>query len=382
MKKRVTILGSTGSVGLNTLKVIREFPERFEVAGLAAGASAGVLAAQAAEFRPACVYVRDSSEAAELKKSPARFFNGTDGLDAFTRSHEFDILVAASSGTTALVSVLDALRRGKRVALANKEILVMAGGLVMEAAKTPGAELLPVDSEHNAIFQCLQGERASNVERLVLTGSGGPLREVPADSFAGLPKETVINHPKWKMGKKISVDSATLMNKGLELIEAAWLFNVPIDRIQVLIHPEAVIHSMVEFKDGALLAQLGVTDMRLPIQYALTFPERLSSPTTARLDWSEIRHFTFAAPDRKKFPCLDLAYEAARRAGSAPCVLSAADEVAVGAFLDDRIGFVEIPRIIEKILSRHSHVERPDLSEIQSIHAWATEETRKLCQAH
>lgn len=237
-----------------------------------------------------------------------------------------------------------------------------------------------MDSEHSAIFQCLQGSPRENLEKIILTGSGGPLREVSQERFAGIPKEVVVNHPKWKMGKKISVDSATLMNKGLEIIEASWLFDIPIEKIEILIHPEAVIHSMVEFKDGALLAQLGVTDMRLPIQYALTYPKRLSSELSMKLDFSGISHLTFLSADRNKFPCLDLAYDAAKKSGSAPCVLSAADEVVVSAFLEDRIDFVEIPKIIEKVLSRHRHVESPDLSQIQSIHAWAMDEARKLCQ--
>jgi len=273
------------------------------------------------------------------------------------------------------------LKSGKRGALANKEILVIAGGLVMEALKkNPMASLLPVDSEHNAIFQCLQGAQTHEIQKLILTGSGGPLRNLSRDKFAGISKEVVTHHPKWKMGKKISVDSATLMNKGLEIIEASWLFDVPIERIEVLIHPEAVVHSMVEFKDGAILAQLGVTDMRLPIQYALSYPERLECSQEMRIDFRSVKQLTFCEPDRNKFPCLDIAYHAAKRSGSAPCVLSAADEVAVGAFLEDRIDFSEIPGIIEKVLSSHKHVANPGLEEIRTIHFWASEETRRLCQ--
>lgn len=383
MKKTVTILGSTGSVGVNTLRVITELGASFEIAGLAAGSKVGVLKEQIDEFLPKAVYLGDDHAAMEIKHShpSLKIFTQRDGLAAFSQFLDSDILVAASTGTTALESVLGALDRGRRVALANKEILVMAGSLVMpKARKEKETLLLPVDSEHNAIFQCLEGSRKEGVRRLILTGSGGPLREISGD-FKGISKEIVINHPKWKMGRKISVDSATLMNKGLEIVEASWLFDIPVESIDVLIHPEAVIHSMVEFVDGSVLAQLSVADMRLPIQYALCYPERLPVGKDRYLDFFTNARLTFSKPDRRRFPCLDLAYEAARRSGSAPCVLSAADEVAVGEFLDDKIDFTEIPTIIEKVLTTHHHVVNPDLREIQSIHDWATEETRRLCKA-
>jgi 1-deoxy-D-xylulose-5-phosphate reductoisomerase len=381
-RKRITILGSTGSVGVNTLRVISEHPDEFEVAGLAsAGANLETVQAQIKEFSPHAVYVKDEAAALRLKKLHGcgmTIFTERDGLRAFSSSLDADILVAASSGATSLLSVLDALEKGRRVALANKELLVMAGALVLAKLRlNPKASLLPIDSEHSAIFQCLEGGKREEVEKLILTGSGGPLREVPRDRFLGISKEVVINHPKWKMGKKISVDSATLMNKGLEIIEASWLFGLPVNRIEVLIHPEAIIHSMVEFCDGSVIAQLGVTDMRMPIRYALSYPERLPAPSTMKLNFATISKLSFSPPDRTKFPCLDLAYAAALRSGSAPCVLSAADEVAVEAFLTDRIDFTQIPDIIEKVLSNHRHVQDPDLGEIQSIHAWATEETEK-----
>ncbi|MBI4432496.1 MAG: 1-deoxy-D-xylulose-5-phosphate reductoisomerase [Candidatus Omnitrophica bacterium] len=384
MKKKILILGSTGSVGVNTLRVVEEFKGHFSVAGLAAGSKAADLARQIESFRPQGVYIKDSKAALELRRqfgASLKVMAEEDGLHHFCAGIDFDILVAATSGTTALLSVIDALKKGKRVALANKEILVAAGGLVMrELAKNPGASLIPIDSEHSAIFQCLHGSRAQDVARLILTGSGGPLREIAGEDFARVSKETVVNHPKWKMGMKISVDSATLMNKGLEIIEASWLFGLGVDQIQVLVHPEAVVHSMVEFKDGAILAQLGVADMRLPIQYALSFPSRLSAPARC-LDFKELSLLHFSAPDRKKFPCLDLAYQAARQSGSAPCVLSAADEVAVGAYLEDKIRFIDIPQVIERVLGHHHHVQDPDLDMIQSIHDWAVEETKKLCLA-
>ncbi|MBI3316005.1 MAG: 1-deoxy-D-xylulose-5-phosphate reductoisomerase [Candidatus Omnitrophica bacterium] len=385
MKKTVTILGSTGSVGLNTLRVIEEQAASFCVAGLAAASQGEVLRAQIEAFSPEFVFIKDETLARRLQSEfggRLKVFCEEEGLRHFASAAEADILVAASSGTSALLPVLDALARGRRVALANKEILVMAGALVMESVrKNPGALLIPVDSEHNAIFQCLQGQPVERLAKVILTSSGGPLRAVPAERFRGISKETVINHPKWKMGKKISVDSATLMNKGLEIIEASWLFQVPIDAIEVLIHPEAVIHSMVEFVDGTVLAQLGVADMRLPIQYALSFPDRLPSPSSMKLDFSGTGPLTFEPPDEKKFPCLGLAYEAAKQSGSAPCVLNAADEVAVHAFLENRIDFTEIPGVIEKVLSSHRVVENPGLEDIQSIHLWALEEAERCCQA-
>ncbi len=394
--KRVTILGSTGSVGLNTLEVIRRNPGAFRVAGLSAGSNGDLLDAQIREFCPEAVYLKDPQGAAKLRaRHPElKVFNEHEKIHAFAAYLDSDILMAASAGTSALLSVLDAIKNGKRVALANKEILVMAGSLVMRALKqasagarhlpagrqVPAPLLIPVDSEHSAIFQCLLGSDPSDVEKLILTGSGGPLHHVAGAHFSKLLKEDVIRHPKWKMGKKISVDSATLMNKGLEIIEASWIFNLPVEKIEVLIHPEAVIHSMVEFKDGSILAQLGVTDMKLPIQFALSHPRRLASPKTWKLDLAKIGAFHFLPPDRRKFPCLQLAYDAAKSSGSAPCVLSAADEVAVEAYLSDKIPFVDIPKIIENVLSHHRHVADPNLDEIQSVHRWATEETKKLCK--
>lgn len=380
--KTITILGSTGSVGVNTLSVVREHRAHFKVLGLAASSNATVLAEQIEEFSPKAVYLENPVSAAEISKKYSgqlKIFTSQDTLKSFSAYLNSDILVAASSGTSSLLSVMGALRSGKRVALANKEILVMAGSLVMECLKNnPGASLIPVDSEHNAIFQCLQGQSLLGVRKLILTGSGGPLRRTPESEFKTISKQSVISHPRWKMGQKISVDSATMMNKGLEIIEASWLFDMPISKIEVLIHPEAVIHSMVEFVDGSVLAQLGVTDMRLPIRHALSYPERLGAPSMS-LDWSEIASLTFAAPDRKKFPCLNLAYEAAKKSGSAPCVLSAADETVVRAYLEDRVSFLDIPRVIEKVMSGHRHIENPGLEEIQSIHHWAVEETKKYC---
>lgn len=382
--RTLNILGSTGSIGLNTLQVVREHPQSYRVEGLAAGSKTELLEQQILEFSPRAVYLADEKAALLLSKKYSgslKVFTPKEGLREFSKCLSSDILMAATTGTGALLPVMDALEMGKQVALANKEILVIAGELILSALKSnPRAILVPVDSEHSAIFQCLQGANAQHLEKIILTGSGGPLREVAADQFAALTKEKVINHPKWKMGPKISVDSATLMNKGLEIIEASALFGLPVERIEVLIHPEAVIHSMVEFCDGSVLAQLGVTDMKMPIQYALTYPSRAGVPASRRLDFAALQNLHFFLPDRKKFPCLDLAYSAAKSSGSAPCVLSAADEVAVGAYLEDKIHFVQIPRIIEKVLSLHRHIEKPTLEDIHSVHDWATKETLKLCQ--
>ena len=383
-QKTVNVLGSTGSVGLNTLQVARENTALFRVTGLAAGTKSDVLEGQIREFSPRAVYLADEQAAMALSAKfggSLKVFTEKEGLQEFSRFVSADILMAATTGTGALLPVIDALQNGKKVALANKEILVIAGELILASLKAhPDAALVPVDSEHSAIFQCLQGANAGHLEKIILTGTGGPLREVSSEKFHSLTKDDVTNHPKWKMGKKISVDSATLMNKGLEIIEASQLFGLSVDRIQVLIHPEAVIHSMVEFCDGSVLAQLGVTDMKLPIQYALTYPDRVPAPASRKLDFSLMESLHFTLPDRKKFPCLDLAYAVARQAGSAPCVLSAADEVVVGAYLEDKINFLQIPGIIEKVLSRHRTVEKPSLDDIRSIHDWATKETLKLCQ--
>ena len=386
-QKTVALLGSTGSVGVNTLQVIEQHPKHFKVVGLAAGSNWELLKRQTERFAPSAVYLDEADSIKNLKSDgknqKPKFFSKKEGLRTFAAYLDADILMVATSGTLALHAVLDALKKGKRVALANKEILVMAGDLIMRVLKeNPQSSLIPVDSEHNAIFQCLEKDVIENVQKIYLTSSGGPLRQVQKKEFATLTKEMVVNHPKWRMGHKISVDSATMMYKGLEGIEASCLFGLPVEQIEVLVHPEAVIHSMVEFKDGAVLAQLGVTDMRLPIQYALSYPARLQVNADRRLDFAKLSQLTFHEPDKDKFPCLGIAYTAAKNAGSEPCVLSAADEVAVHAFLNDKIKFIEIPKVVEKVLSRHSRIHKPDLAQIESAHSWAIEETKKLCQAH
>ncbi len=382
-QKKIVLLGSTGSIGRNTLEIVRRHPAAYRVVGLAANTSQEALAEQAREFCPQAVYLKEPAFAALMqRRSPKgiRVFTRAEGLEAFCRWLDADILVAATSGVEALQPVLDYIERGKRVALANKEVLVAAGPIIMRAlACHPKASLVPVDSEHSAIFQCLHGQPSRQVREIILTGSGGPLRTIPRKRFGSLDKAFVIKHPKWNMGKKISVDSATMMNKGLEVIEASQLFGLSVDKIRVWIHPEALVHSMVEFRDGSILAQLGVTDMKLPIRYALSYPERLDGGNGDRLTLKDISSLSFFAPDRKKFPCLDLAYEAGRRSGTAPCVLSAADETAVKAYLDDKIAFNDIPRFIEKVMSKHRIRKDPSLQDILNAHDWAVKETESLC---
>lgn len=382
--KTATILGSTGSVGKNALQVVREHPSSFRVSALAAGSDVETLSLQIGEFSPSSVYIKGEDDARALEKrfKNVRVFHGPAGLEALVRHADADVCVTATTGTASLEAALAAIERGRTVALANKEILVAAGPLVMaELARHPKARLVPVDSEHSAIFQCLEGRPLASVSRLLLTGTGGPLRAVPRERFERLSVEEVINHPKWRMGKKISVDSATLMNKGLEVIEASALFGAGPEKIEVLIHPEAIVHSMVEFVDGSVIAQLGVTDMRLPIRYAMSYPQRLEAPPSMKLDFTQPADLHFEPPDSGKFPCLGLAVEAARQSGTAPCALSAADEVAVGAFLEGRIAFTRIPDVIETVLARHRHIPEPDLPAIRDTQIWATEEALKRCQA-
>lgn len=378
--KRIVILGSTGSVGKNALEIVRAHPDRFRVVALAADSNVEELRLQIQEFRPEAVVLSNPAAAAELRRSgagPAKVLDGSRALRELAVWPGADLVLAASSGSSSLLPVLDAIDAGRAIAFANKELLVMAGRIVMDAAKKRGVRILPVDSEHNAIFQCLEGERTAlegAVHKIILTGSGGPLRDVPAERFRGIAKETVLRHPRWNMGRKITVDSATLMNKGLEIIEARWLFDITPDKIEIVIHPEAVIHSMVEFVDGSVLAQAGPTDMKLPLIHCLGYPDRVPYPEL-RTDWARIGRLNFMKPDTAKFPCLAMALECARRGDTTlPTALNAADEVAVDAFLNDRIDFADIPLVIERVLSRDRASERPALEAILDADARAREE--------
>lgn len=375
--KRVAILGSTGSIGQSALSVIDAHPERLLVVGLAAGENVDRFAEQVARYRPAIVSLATKNALTALEgRCPTDEIAtdcGPDGLVAVATHPAVDIVLCASAGTAALGAALAAIEAGKTIALANKEVLVMAGGLMVEAARRRGVSILPVDSEHNAIHQCLDHRPRVDVTRLILTASGGAFREWPATRLKGVTREDALRHPTWSMGPKITVDSATLMNKGLELIEARWLFDMPPDRIDVVIHPESIVHSLVELRDGSVIAQLGVTDMRLPIQYAFSYPERWESPLP-RLDLTRCGALAFDAPDLERFPCLGLAYAALRGGPALPVILNAANEVAVEAFLAARLPFTAIPTVIEDVLDAATagSVAAPDsLAEVRALDGWA-----------
>jgi 1-deoxy-D-xylulose-5-phosphate reductoisomerase len=366
MTKGLCVLGSTGSIGRQCLCVVKNASDRFHVVALCAGKNLELLAQQVRDFAPKLVVVGNSECIEPLRErlrnlgvSPTvQVACGVSGqIEAATQS-EVDTVVSASHGTTGLVATYKAIQAGKRIGLANKEVLVAAGELVTRAARERGAEILPVDSEHCAIHQCLRAGSNAEVRRLILTASGGPFLKTPRKHLDRITPEEALQHPIWKMGGRITIDSATLMNKGLEIIEAHWLFGFPSEKIDVLIHPESVVHSMIEFRDGSVIAQMSVPDMRLPIQYALNFPDRLAMNGDSQgLDLTALRKLRFAAPDTRRFPCLDLAREALRKGGSLPCALNAADEVAVEAFLAHRLRFSDIPRVIEGVLEQTTHAQ-------------------------
>ena len=372
--KRLAILGSTGSIGRSALSVVDAHPDRLRVVALAAGDNATLLAEQAQRYRPVVVGLA-SAEAADRFRSayptfPCSVVVGAAGLSAVASCAEADIVLCASSGTAALEAVLAAIDAGKTIALANKEVLVMAGALVTAAAARRGVAILPVDSEHNAIHQCLHGRAPHEVRRLILTASGGPFRDLPPEALNRVGPEAALQHPTWQMGKKITIDSATLMNKGLEVIEAHWLFGVPADRIDVVIHPQSIVHSMVELTDGSVIAQLGITDMRLPIQYACSYPDRWEA-AFPRLDLARAGRLDFGPPDEERFPCLGLAYRALRGGATHAVVLNAANEVAVASFLEDRLGFTMIPSVIERVMNEHHPEPVSSVDTVRRVDAWA-----------
>jgi 1-deoxy-D-xylulose-5-phosphate reductoisomerase len=381
----VSILGSTGSIGQSALAVVSAHPDRLRVVALAAGENIARFVEQVAAFTPDAIAMSTSraltdAQAELLRRgiaaNPAAR-SGAEGLLAVATHPEADVVLFASTGTTALDAVLAAIDAGKTIALANKEILVMAGAIVMDAARRKGVSVLPVDSEHNAIHQCLHGRSVSDVRRLILTASGGPFRDVPESALQRVTPEEALRHPTWTMGPKITIDSATLMNKGLEVIEARWLFDVGPDRIAVLVHPQSIVHSMVEMIDGSIIAQLGVTDMRLPIQYAFSYPERWSAPLPP-LDLARAGRLDFAPPDTGRFPCLALAFRALAGDAGLPIVLNAANEVAVAAFLHGRVGFTAIEDLIRKAMDAYEHQGvRPvhGLDDVRGIDGWAREFT-------
>jgi len=382
--KKLAVVGSTGSIGQNTLRVVEHLPDRFKVFALAANSAVAQLAEQAAAFRPTVVAIADPARihefcryCRELKAPVPEVVTGDDGLGQIASAAEVDIVVSAAVGAAGLRPTHSAVAAGKTVALANKESMVIGGELLRRTAEKTGARIIPVDSEHSAVDQCLRSGKRGEVRRLILTASGGPFRQTPAEQFPKLTPEQALKHPTWQMGRRITIDSATLMNKGLEVIEARWLFDISPEKIDIIVHPQSVVHSMVEFVDGSVVAQLGTADMRQPIQYALTYPERLESPVAA-LDWAAVSRLDFAPPDLQKFPCIGLAYQAIRTGGTAPAVVNAADEIAVDAFLDRKILFSDIPRMIGDTLEAHKIRGADQLESILEADIWARQHVRRM----
>lgn len=392
-RKRVVVLGATGSIGESALKVAHDIPERMEIVALAANSNAEKLAAAANKFRPKAVCLADNAKIDSLQRAlnyQPRILAGEDGLCEIAAIDEAEMALIAIVGTAGLRPALAAIEAGKELAVASKEILVMAGEIVMREARENGVHVLPVDSEHNAIFQCLEGKMqngrnsptfdVSDVRRIILTASGGPFRETPATDFDSITPERALKHPTWNMGPKITIDSATLFNKGLEMIEAHWLFGLDMKRVEVVIHPQSIVHSMVEFADGSTLAQLSYSDMCFPIQYAVTWPDRVSN-TLPPLDFSKVSKLEFFAPRYEDFPALSLARQAGERGGTVPAVLNAANEVAVAAFLQCQIGFPRIWQIVEGVMNRHEIVAHPDLDAILRADHWARTEAARIVKS-
>ena len=383
MKKRIAILGSTGSIGRNTLDIIKRMPGRFEVVGLTANENISLLKKQVEMWHPRIIAVMDEKKYKRIKRalnlSDVRVCSGVGGLVEVATYKGIALVVSAIVGSSGLVPTMAAIEAGKQVALASKEPIVMAGKLIMSEVERSGATLIPVDSEPNAIFQCIEGKKKANVKKLIITASGGPFRNLSREEMLQVTPEKALNHPMWKMGRKISVDSATMINKGLEVIEAHNIFGLPVSDIEVLIHPEAKVHSLVEFIDGTVLAVIGRTDMRIPIQYALTYPEMVQTPLKP-LDFRKVPAMTFQSPDLDRFPGLKYGYEAGRIGGTMPAVLNAADEIAVPAFLERKIGFLDIPALCNQVMKKHKVNTNPNMEEILEADRWAREETHRLIE--
>jgi 1-deoxy-D-xylulose-5-phosphate reductoisomerase len=379
-KKQIAVLGSTGSIGTQTLDIIRRNPERFSVYALTANNNVELLAQQAKEFMPDMVVIGREEKYDELKAAlsdlPVKVWAGEEAISQTLQAEPVDIVLNALVGYAGLGPTIAALEAHKPLALANKEALVIAGELITATALRTGTPVLPVDSEHSAIFQCLVGEEGNPIEKILLTASGGPFRHYTPEQMATVTKRDALNHPNWAMGAKITIDSASMMNKGFEMIEARWLFDVPVEKIQILVHPQSIIHSMVQFRDSSVKAQLGLPDMRLPIQYALTWPHRIESDFP-RVDFAQFSQLTFETPDPVRFPCLSLAYEAVRRGGNIPCVLNAANEIVVEAFLDDRITFTAMSDVIATVMDKASFIAKPSLDDYFQTDM----ETRQITQS-
>src|SRR5712675_3240023 len=382
-RKRVVVLGATGSIGESAAKVARDIPERVEIVGIAANSKARELAAQANELRPAAVCIVDETKLSELRanlKYEPEIFAGETGLREIASTVASDMVLVAIVGTGGLRPALAAIKAGKDLAVASKEILVMAGEIVMREARDKCVHVLPVDSEHNAIFQCLEGKQATDVRRIILTASGGPFRETPRSDFDSITPEQALKHPTWNMGPKITIDSATLFNKGLEMIEAHWLFGVEMKRVEVVIHPQSIVHSMVEFTDGSTLAQLSYSNMCFPIQYAVTWPDRIPN-TLPPLDFSKLSKLEFSTPRYADFPALNLARRAGETGGTLPAVMNAANEIAVAAFLNGQVRFPDIWRIVEQVMNRHTPVAHPNLDAILRADQWARAQAQGCVQS-
>ena len=382
--KKITILGSTGSIGCSALDVIGKNPERFQVVALAAGKNIALLKKQIEKFKPKVVAVSAKESALQLRdslttKDKVKIFYDQEGLKEIASLPSADVVISAISGSAGLIPTLAAIEAGKDIALANKETMVMAGEIVTGRAIKKSVKIIPVDSEHSAIFQCLEGQTSKNLRRIILTASGGPFLNFTGNELKKVSLSQTLRHPNWKMGKKVTIDSASMMNKGLEVIEAKWFFNVDFSHIDVLIHPQSIVHSMVEFVDGAFLAQMGIPDMKLPIAYALTYPERIINDLPS-LNLVKTGNLEFRNPDIKKFPCLGLAYAAGICGGTAPVVLNAADEIAVAAFMEKKIRFIDLPKIIETVLDLHNSINNPSLDDILQADLWARRETSKIIE--
>jgi len=379
--KKLSILGSTGSIGTQTLEVVEKFPEKFQVVALAARDNIKTLENQVRKYRPKLVAVMDETKAKELsfclKDLPVEVVVGLEGLQEAAVHPEAELVVVSVVGSIGLLPTLAAIESGKTIALANKETLVAAGQIVMEKARERSVPIIPIDSEHSAIFQSLQAGKQNEIKKIILTASGGPFRKFSRGELVQVTPEQALKHPNWDMGGKITIDSATLMNKGLEVIEARWLFNVELDKIEVVVHPQSIIHSLVEFHDSSIVAQLGLPDMKVPIQYALTYPERLANDLPS-LSLVEQRELTFEPPDLERFSCLKLAYDALETGETMPTCLNAANEIAVHAFLQKKIGFLDIPKIIKLVMSSHQVIANPTIEDILAADSWSREQASEV----
>ena len=378
--KHISILGSTGSIGIQTLEIVRQFPNEFKILRLNTNKNSDLLLKQIKEFRPKAVAVMDGSKVGELKNfSSCQVYLGMEGLKKIAALEDADTVINSLVGSIGIEPTYHAIKNKKNIALANKETLVAAGSIIMDEVKKNGVKLMPIDSEHSAIFQCLNGENINEVEKITLTCSGGPFKNYTKEQLEKVTLQDALKHPTWSMGSKITIDSSTLMNKGFEVIEAHWLYGIDYEKIKVVIHPQSIVHSLVEFHDNSVIAQLGLPDMKIPIQYALSYPKRLSGASKS-LNLAEIKNLEFREPNFEMFPCLKYAYEAGKIGGTLPAVMNAANETAVNTFLDNQIKFLDIARLIKKMMDSHKLIKNPDLNEILEVDKKTKEETKRIIE--